>query len=54
MKQSIKQKIIQKIAGVFFIGASIIPIYLDSEATAGLILIPLGTYLLFTKHQVID
>ena len=45
----------QKLSGLVLIGISIlIPILMDGDATASLITMPLGLYLLFTKEKVMD
>ena len=44
----------QKLLGVLAIGISIAsPILLDGDATASIIMLPLGLYLLFTKEKVV-
>ena len=45
----------QKFFGLLAISVSIAtPILLDGDATASLIMLPLGIYLLFTKEKVIE
>lgn len=54
-----KQKIIyflkQKVSGfIMTVLGIIIPFVLDGDATASLIFVPLGLYLMFTKNKVMD
>ena len=49
-----KQKIIQKLAGVLLIVGSIYAASLDGDGTFALIAVPLGLFLLFTRHNVIE
>ena len=49
---TIKEKIMQKFAGIFFIVMSILAIWLEKDATIAVIFVPLGLYLIFTKKQI--
>ena len=45
----------QKLSGFVLVIISIlIPIVMDGDATASVLLLPLGIYLLFTKEKVMD
>jgi len=45
----------QKISGAVMIGSGIlIPFVMDGDATAALIIVPVGIYLLITKNKVMD
>lgn len=49
-----KEKIIQKIMGIFCILAGIIMIYAENDITIAVVSVPLGLYLLFTRKIVIE
>ena len=45
----------QKLLGILAIGVSIIaPLLLDGDATASIIMLPLGLYTLFTRQNIIN
>lgn len=46
-----KEKIVQKLYGLFFIIASIFPIWLENNGTVALLFVPFGLYLIFTKKK---
>ena len=53
-RESLLHKAKQKLLGVVAIGISIAsPLLLDGDATASIIMFPLGLYLLFTKERAI-
>lgn len=49
-----KEKIIQKIMGIFCILAGIIMIYADNDITIATVSFPIGLYLLFARKIVIE
>ncbi len=45
----------QKLMGLLFVLIGvIIPFFTDGEATASILILPLGVYLLFTKEKIMD
>ena len=50
---NIKEKIMQKLSGLFLIAMSIVSIPMENDATLAFILIPLGLWMLFSKKQII-
>lgn len=45
----------QKMSGLVFVAISILlPLLMDGDATASVLLMPLGLFLLFTKEKVMD
>ena len=45
----------QKLLGILAIGVSIIaPLLLDGDATASIVMLPLGLYTLFTRQNIIN
>ena len=44
---------LQKLIGLVVVLASLVPIWLDSDGTAALLLVPIGLYMLFTKKDIL-
>lgn len=47
-------KLYQKLGGLFLIVGSIFGAYLITDATATLILVPFGLWLIFSKEQIVE
>ena len=47
-------KLYQKLGGLFLIAASIFGAYITTDATATLILVPFGLWLIFSKEQIVE
>lgn len=46
------EKFLQKISGLFLILFSLLVAWLDNDAGAAVLFVPLGLYLIFTQKQV--
>ena len=49
-----KEMLKQKIAGVVLSALSIASVFVDGDATACVMLLPLGLYAIFTKKKIFD
>ena len=49
---TIKEKIMQKFAGIFFIAVSIITFILEKDLTIAILFVPLGLWMMFTRKKI--